>query len=201
MNEKNELVKTLEAKINDLNDTNKANKIQNELKHLRESDFIKSQEIKTLKLELAKAIHDIKQREEEVMLYQRVLKVRSELITSMQEKEHSSDLKISDLYSEIGKQSNYINQINTELSSKAEELQNIFSNLEKKKVELAHQEDIMRRLEESNKKNYEIQKTQVVRIQQLDTEIAKLKESVQVYEKHLLGINDSNRERMSQKKL
>lgn len=197
MKQKVDLIAELESKNVELTNAARSKEILNELTQLRETDAIKDHKIQSLKLELARTIHDIKQREEEIVLYQRVLKVRSELINSMQEKEQSSDIKITDLYAEMSKQSSYINRVNNELAEKSEELQNIFSNLEQKKVEIARQEQIMKQLEESNKKNYEIQKSQVDRIQQLDAELGKMREAVQVYEKHLLGINDSNRNQLA----
>lgn len=197
MRHKIDLISELEAKNHELTNAAKSKEIQNELTNLRESDEIKTREIMSLRFELAKTVHDIKQREEEIILYQRVLKVRSELIASMQEKEESSDVKIADLYAEMGKQSTYINKVHNELAEKADELQQIFTNLDEKKLELARQEEIMNQLEESNQKSYEIQKAQVLHIQKLDAELNKMKETVQVYEKHLLSINDTNRNHLA----
>lgn len=175
-----DLASQLEVKNEELTIAPRSQGIQDELSQFREADMIKSQQIRFLKLELAKTIHDIEQKEEEIVLYQRVLKVRTELINSRQEIERTSDTQIPDLYSEMSKRSNHITRINNELA-------------EKKKIELARQQQIMKQLEECNRKNYEIQKFQVSRIQQLDVELTKMKEAVQVYEKHRLEMNQSNR--------
>lgn len=176
-----------------MTNSTKAKEIQNELTQLRESDVAKKREIQHLKIELAKAMHEIKQREEELMLHQRILKVRSELIDSMQQKENATESRICDLLTEIGKQSNHINQVNFDLASKTEELSNLFSTLGAKQLEITRQEHIIKMLEESNERNEDIKKTQSNRIDTLENDIMKLKDSVQVYEKHLLVINESNR--------
>lgn len=193
MEAKSVLVLELEALNNDLTNSTRAKEIQNELTHLRESDVFKKREIQNLKIELAKTMHEAKQREEELMLHQRILKVRSELIESMQQKENSTESRVSDLLSEIGRQTNHINQVNYELASKTEELQNLFSTLGTKQLEITRQEHLIKILEESKERNEDIKQTQANRIEQLEKDIMKLKDSVEVYEKHLLVINESNR--------
>lgn len=190
---KSRLVSELESLNNELTTNTRTKEIQNELTQLRESDAAKRYELQSLKIELARTIHEAKQKEEELMLHQRILKVRSELIESMQQKESSTESKISDLLAEIGKQSNHINQINYELASKTEELQNLFSTLGSKQLEITRQEHLIKVLEDTNERNNDIKKSQADRIEQLENDIAKLKESVGVYEKHLLVINESNR--------
>lgn len=111
----------------------------------------------------------------------------------MQHKEKSNETRISELLSEIGKQSNHINQLNYELASKTEEVQNLFSSLGAKQLEMTRQEHYIKMLEDSNERNEEIKKSQASRIELLERDLLKLKDSVQVYEKHLLVINETNR--------
>lgn len=190
---KSQLVAELESLNNELTNSAKAKEIQNELTQLRESDVAKKREMQNLKIEFAKVMHENQQREEELMLHQRILKVRSELIDSMQQKECSTESRISDLLTEIGKQTNHINQINYEMASKTEEIQNLFSTLGAKQLEITRQDHLIKMLEESNTRNEDIKKGQANRIEQLENDIMKLKDSVEVYEKHLLVINESNR--------
>lgn len=190
---KSQLASELEALNYELTNSTQAKEILNELTQLREGDASKKREIQSLRIELAKIMHEAKQREEELMLHQRILKVRSELIESMQQKENSTESRITDLLSEIGRQTNHINQLNYELASKTEEIQNLFSTLGNKQLEITRQEHLIKILEESNERNEDIKKTQANRIEQLQNDIIKLKDSVEVYEKHLLVINESNR--------
>ncbi|KAL5292431.1 hypothetical protein ACFFRR_011319 [Megaselia abdita] len=193
LNAKSQLISELESLNHELKNSTRVKEMQNELTQLRESDVAKKRDIQNLKIELSKSMHEVKQREEELMLHQRILKVRSELIDSMQQKENSTESRICDLLTEIGKQSNHINQVNFELASKTEELQNLFSTLGAKQLEIARQEHLIKMLEETNERNEDIKKNQSNRIEQLETDIMKLKDSVEVYEKHLLVINESNR--------
>lgn len=152
--------------------------IQNELTQLRENNFEKEKEIKLLKTKLAKSKQEVKQKIEEIRLHQRVLKVRSNLVNCLNGEPVSNDLPIADLRAEIMQQGCFIAQVNNELESKAEELQEILTSLGTKHITYSRQENIIKMLEESKARNQEIQDSQANRIEQLQNEVSKLKDFI-----------------------
>ncbi|CAD7089419.1 unnamed protein product [Hermetia illucens] len=170
------IINELERKIaNGQYLVNASKELQNEINNLRESECEKKREIDALKSELAKAHVEIKQQEETICMNQRLLRIRSELINSLQEKEASNRCRMDDLYSEISKKTSLVNQMNHEISAKAEELQNLFSTLGTKQLEVNRQEHIIKMLEENNERNQRLRVKQEDRIARLENENAELK--------------------------
>ena len=66
-------------------------------------------------------------------------------------------------------------QMNHEITAKAEELQNLFSTLGTKQMELTRQEHIIKRLEENNDRNQRLRVKQEEKICRLENEISELK--------------------------
>lgn len=66
--------------------------------------------------------------------------------------------------------------MNHEISAKAEELQNLFSTLGTKQLEVSRQDHIIRMLEENNERNQRIRVCQEERIAKLEYENMELKQ-------------------------
>lgn len=179
---KTEQVSELEFKYNEIANKTKIKQIQNELTQLRESDLEKKDKIKSLKVKLTKSRQETKEREEEIKLHQRVLKVRSELTNCLQDGEVSSACRIPDLHSEILQQNKYIHEANTELETKAEELQNLMTTFGSKQMEMERQENLKKLLEECKIKSQEVQSAQAERIEQLEKDVLKLKNCLRASE-------------------
>lgn len=144
------------------------NEIQdNESKKLTELNAEQLHQIEYLNAELIKLQEHIKEQDENVYMHQRLLKIRSELISTMQEKEDSAKNQIECLYADVNRKTEILNNLNNEISVKSEELQNIFSTLGMKQLELNRQEHIIHMLQEHNDRN------QIVRVR-LEEKIAKL---------------------------
>lgn len=152
--------------------------LQNEINSLRESEVEKKRKIELLKSELSKAHVEIKQQEETICMHQRLLRIRSELINSLQEKEASNRFRMDDLYSEIHKKSSLVSKMNSEISAKAEELQNLFSTLGTKQLEVNRQEHIIKMLEENNERSQKLRVKQEEKIARLESENAELKRMI-----------------------
>lgn len=85
--------------------------INHQLYKLRDSELEKKREIEQLRYELSRATADLKQQEESIYMHQRLLRIRSELISSMQEKEDSTKCQLNDLYTEMSKKTTLMNQV------------------------------------------------------------------------------------------
>lgn len=166
----------IELEMNHECKSNEIVKLQNELSVLRDSELEKLRDIKTLKYELSKAQSDVKQHEETILMHQRLLHIRSELISSMQEKDDTTRSRIADLYSDIDKKTMIVNRLNHEVSVKAEELENLFSTLGTKQMQVTRQDHIIQMLETNNERYQLIRVKQDQRITNLELENEKLQQ-------------------------
>lgn len=182
MTTKDAMISDLETKYNQIASRTTLNQMQNELTQLKESEQEKKNEIKLLKIKLEKSRQETKQREEEIVLHQRVYKVRSELLNCLQDGEVSNECKISDLHSQIAQQTNYITQINDELETKSEELQNLLTSISSKHLETKRPENIIKLLEETKAKSQEVQMAQAERIEKLEQDVLRLKDCIRASE-------------------
>lgn len=76
--------------------------------------------------------------------------------------------------------------MNHEISAKAEELQNLFSTLGTKQLEVNRQEHIIKMLEENNERNQRLRVKQEDRIARLENENAELKHLLWVFDEALI---------------
>lgn len=82
-----------------------------QLTKLTTSEQEKRREIDKLKNELGKAHFEIQQLEERVQCDQQLLKVRSELISSLQSNEKSHRIHVDELFVNVAERSNTINEV------------------------------------------------------------------------------------------
>ena len=66
--------------------------------------------------------------------------------------------------------------MNHEIMAKSEELQNLFSTLGDKQLEVSRQEQLIKMLEDNNKRNHKIRVRQEERIGRLENENTELKQ-------------------------
>ena len=86
--------------------------IQTELAKLRQSETEKRREIEKLKVELSKSHFNICQLQEQVQRDQKLLEVRSHLITSLQNNDNSQRIHLEELFAQVGEKNGNITEVN-----------------------------------------------------------------------------------------
>ncbi|XP_017479664.1 PREDICTED: interaptin isoform X3 [Rhagoletis zephyria] len=160
-----------------------------ELQRLLQSEAEKHREIDKLKTELAKALFNMEQLEEQIRRDQQLLEVRSELINSLQTNDNSQRIHLEQMFVEVGEKNSTINEVwlNNELRTKSEEFHNLFSTLSNKQMELSRQEHMIKLLEESNERSQMLRVKQEEKIGRMEEEIAHLKQTIAIYQHNVLG--------------
>ncbi|XP_055855164.1 CAP-Gly domain-containing linker protein 1 isoform X2 [Episyrphus balteatus] len=195
----NQTIRDLEAKLQiSQNQVFVSKDVQEELKRLQTAEDSNNEKIKTLEQDLIKAQFQVKKLEEKIVLDGKLLKVRTELIDSLQKKEHSQKVRLTDLFAEVGEKNNDLQlnspfQIKTEILTKTEEFQNLFSTLSAKQIELTRQEHMIKLLQENNERAQKLRVRQEAKIAKLEEEIFALKNTISVYQDAVIPNNTLRR--------
>lgn len=177
---KNNVIEKLEKLIHSETQkmTNLSNDMQLEIQRLLEAECRNKEEIEHMQNKLSKAVIQLKQQDETICMHQRILRIRSELINSMQLKDGACKCQMAQLFSEIEKKSSTVSKMDFEISARSEELQNLFSTLTTKQMEITRQDQIIQMLEENNARNQRIRARQFERIELLEQENAELRQQL-----------------------
>lgn len=145
------------------------------------------EKIKILEQNSTKAQFQIKKLEEKIILDGKLLKIRTDLIDSLQKKEHSQKVRLTDLFTEVSEKNNDVQlntplQLKTEVLTKTEEFQNLFSTLSAKQIELTRQEHMIKLLQENNDRAQNLRVRQEAKIAKLEEEILALKHTIAIYQ-------------------
>lgn len=158
VNRKKLTIKEMENKLLQLKQTTMD---ESKLLELKKRDLENQETIKKLKNELTKRQQAIDHQDQTINTHQKLLHIRSEVINSLQDKEDYVQRQL--------------HQTNMEIAAKAEELQNLFSTLGAKDLELIRQKEIIAELAESNKRSKGKQREIEAKMEDLCTENIQLK--------------------------
>lgn len=164
-----------------------------EMKQIQAVNTTHLEKIKNLELELAKSQFQVKKLEERITNDGKLLKIRTELIESLQKKEHSQKIRLTDLFAEVGEKNNDLQMIKTEILTKTEEFQNLFATLSSKQIELTRQEHMIKLLQENNERAQQLRVRQEAKIGKLEEEILALKHTIAIYQDAVIPNNSLRR--------
>lgn len=153
---------------------------QNERDRLKEQHDQQTTAMQLLQQKLIDSQTLCKQREEEIAMHQRILRIRSELISALRRKGDSNRCRMVDLYAEVGKKSTIVSKMDFEINAREEEMHNLFSTLSTKQMEVSRQDQLIKMLEECNAHNLRIRQRQFERISRLEKENGDLKRQLMV---------------------
>ena len=178
VNHKANIIAKLEALIHTetLTWSEKAALMQQEHNQMKHAESIYVKQITDLNNKLANADSQIKKHEDTIATNCRLLRIRGELINSIQQQNQG---RYNDVCMEIDRTS-MVYKMDTELLTKSEELQNLFSTLSTKQLEVTRQDKIIQMLEENNERNKRIRAKQLERISMLEHENEQLREKLSV---------------------
>ncbi|XP_055906027.1 putative leucine-rich repeat-containing protein DDB_G0290503 [Eupeodes corollae] len=183
----NERIRNLEGKLEESeSQASVSREVQEEMEQLQRINNMNNEKIKNLENAITKSQFQVKNLEEKISLDKKLLKVRTDLIDSLQSKEKSQKVRLKDLFVEVGEKNNNLQMIKTEILTKTEEFQNLFSTLSTNQMELTRQEHVIRLLQENNERAQHLRVRQEAKIAKLEEEILELKQTISIYQDAVL---------------
>lgn len=152
--------------------------LRNRLGEIEESSKKKNdaltRSLEKVESKLHKTKAELEQREQEVLLHQKILKDRCELLEDSQDQNKSNERKISKLSSDIENKSKHIKLIKIEIEAKSNEIQRLNTLLDQRQTELNGKDNIIESLKNQDGRNQQIQVDQSRRIEELEIKITEL---------------------------
>ncbi|XP_069679169.1 putative leucine-rich repeat-containing protein DDB_G0290503 [Periplaneta americana] len=111
---------------------------------------------------------EVEQRDRLMREQSKVLKVRDELIGLLKGKEQRQDEHINSLQSDLDEREKKADKVNKEIATKAEELQELYSTLENKQIQVMRLEKLVKQMEEQQERAQAQRTRHEARIAQLE---------------------------------
>nr|NP_725124.1 salto, isoform C [Drosophila melanogaster]AAM68658.1 salto, isoform C [Drosophila melanogaster] len=147
------------------------------------SDLRETLSVTNAKLEMQSKLEvqlrkEVSKMREQMVIDQKLLNARSELIATLQKNEEDSRTKLDQMYYQVSEKETLINQVNNKLSSKEEEFYNLYGTLTHKQREVRRQEHIIKLLKEQNSRVSLLRANQDERNATMEEEIKHLKNAL-----------------------